>query len=135
LGDPPGSGSEERTYTVAEANALLPHLAPALIELQEKFPRAAEIRERMARIALQNGGAHRPPGWDRLLARVDELLGRLQRWNVVLRDLDEGVVDFPAVMQGKRVFLCWRLGEPKVAHYHSFAAGFAGRRPLPEAYE
>lgn len=119
------------SYTVESANALLPQLAPALVELREKFEEAEKIREAYSQIAAGNGRSQRQGEEQRKMARVAELLGRLEEWGIQLRDISTGLVDFPAEMSGERVFLCWRLGEDEVAFYHSPEDGFRGRRPLP----
>ncbi|HEX2235782.1 MAG TPA: DUF2203 domain-containing protein [Actinomycetota bacterium] len=122
-----------RLYTVEEANALLPHLAPALVELREKFEEAAEARVLVARAAAGNGWSEKRDRWARVLGRVTELLERLQEWEVELKDVSTGLVDFPAVVEGEEAYLCWRLGEPEVAFWHRRQDGFRGRRPLPPA--
>jgi hypothetical protein len=119
------------SYTVESANALLSQLAPALVELREKFEEAEKIREAYSQIAAGNGRSQRQGEEQRKMARVAELLGRLEEWGIQLRDITTGLVDFPAEMSGERVFLCWRLGEEEVAFYHSPEDGFRGRRPLP----
>jgi hypothetical protein len=119
------------SYTVESANALLPQLAPALVELREKFEEAEKIREAYSQIAAGNGRSQRQGEEQRKMARVAELLGRLEEWGIQLRDITTGLVDFPAEMSGERVFLSWRLGEEEVAFYHSPEDGFRGRRPLP----
>jgi hypothetical protein len=120
----------ERNYTVESANALLPHLAPTLVELREKFEIAARIRASLARTAAGNGRARNPEEEQRTLARVAELLERVQDWGLELRDISTGLVDFPAEIDGRPAYLCWRLGEPEVSHWHSPEDGFQGRRPL-----
>ena len=119
-----------KRYTVEEANALLPHVAPALVELRDKFDKAVRIRETIARAAGSNGGSPHREEWQRTLARVAELVERVQQWGLVLRDVSNGLVDFPSVVEGQEAYLCWRLGEPEVAYWHPPDAGFAGRRPL-----
>jgi hypothetical protein len=120
----------ERTYTVEEANALLPFLAPALIELRDKFEEAAEIRVAIVRSSATNGGSVERERWSKFLARVAELLDRLREWDIVLRDISTGLVDFPAEMEGREAFLCWKLGEDEIGFWHSPDDGFQGRRPL-----
>jgi hypothetical protein len=120
----------EKIYTIEEANAILPYLAPTLVELREKFEDAAKIREMVAQAASTNGGSPDREKWSRTLARVSELIDRLREWNLELRDVATGLVDFPAVVEGEEAWLCWRLGEPEVAYWHSKGGGFAGRRPL-----
>jgi hypothetical protein len=120
----------ELRYSVDEANELLPYLAPTLIELRDKFEEAAEIRVAIVRSSATNGGSKERERWNEFLARVAELLDRLREWEVVLRDISTGLVDFPAVVNGQDAFLCWKLGEPEVSFWHSPDDGFQGRRPL-----
>jgi hypothetical protein len=119
-----------KRYTVDEANALLDYLAPLLVELREKMEQAAAINEKVSQAATSNGWSHEREGWSRTLARVGELVDRLEEWNVELRDISTGLVDFPTVIDGEDAYLCWRLGEPEVTHWHSPDDGFQGRRPL-----
>ncbi|MFP5351229.1 MAG: DUF2203 domain-containing protein [Actinomycetota bacterium] len=120
----------EKRYTVAEADALLPYLAPALVELRERSEEAALIKEKMDAAAVSNGGSSQRDRWSKVLARVDELFEKLEGWGVELRDLETGLVDLPTVIDGQDAYLCWRLGEPNVAYWHSPEDGFRGRRPL-----
>ena len=55
---------------------------------------------------------------------------RLEELDVVVRDLERGLIDFPALLGGEEVYLCWLLDEPSVGHWHTAGAGFGGRRPL-----
>ena len=120
----------DKLYTVEEANALLPHLAPTLVELREKFEEASDIRVEVAKAAHGNGWSAEREGWSRTLGRVAELLERLQGWEIQLRDVTTGLVDFPTVIDGEEAFLCWRLGEAEVSYWHSPEEGFGGRHPL-----
>ena len=119
-----------RTYTVEEANELLPYLAPTLIELRQKLETSKEIEEAMARAAAGNGWSDKRERWANTLARVGELVDRIEDWGIEVRDLDRGIVDFPARIGGRDAYLCWRLGEEAVAHWHGRDEGFSGRRPL-----
>jgi hypothetical protein len=120
----------ERIYSVQEANALLPYLAPTLVELREKFEDAARIRLKMATASRSNGWSDARNDWAEKLARVDELVDRIAEWGIELRDVATGLVDFPGVVDGDEVWLCWRLGEPEVAYWHPKDEGIDGRRPL-----
>jgi len=115
---------------VDEANALLPHLAPTLVELREKFEDATRVREAVARASAGNGWSEKRDAWSRTLARVQELVERLQDWEIELRDINTGLVDFPSVIEGEEAYLCWRLGEAEVAYWHGRDEGFTNRRPL-----
>jgi hypothetical protein len=118
-------------YTVASANALLPYLAPTLVELREKFEAAESIREAMVRAAAGNGWSERRDEERATMTRVAELMNRVDKWDLILRDVSTGLVDFPAEIEGQSAYLCWRLGEAEVAYWHSPEDGFQGRRPLP----
>lgn len=120
----------DKLYTVQDANALLPHLAPTLVELREKFEEAVQIREKVAGIAATNGWSPTREDWSKTLARVAELMDRIQEWELQLRDVATGLVDFPTVIGGDPAWLCWRLGEPEVAYWHPTDEGFDARRPL-----
>ena len=119
-----------KRYSVEEANALLPYLAPTLVELRDVYEEAARIRSAMARSAAGNGWSEKREKWSRKLARVAELVGRLEEWEVILRDVDSGLVDFISERDGRTILLCWKLGEEEVSHWHSPEDGFEGRRPL-----
>ena len=119
-----------KKYSVEEANALLPYLAPTLVELRDVYEEAARIRSAMARSAAGDGWSEKREKWSRKLARVAELVGRLQEWEVILRDVDAGLVDFISEREGRTILLCWKLGEEEVSHWHSPEDGFGGRRPL-----
>lgn len=122
--------TDEKLYTVEEANALLPYLAPTLVELREKYELAESARESVAQAAAGNGWSAKRERWSATMARVAELMERLQEWGIELRDIATGLVDFPAVVDGAEAYLCWRLGEPEVGYYHSRDEGFGGRRRL-----
>ncbi len=119
-----------KLYSIDEANALLPYLAPTLVELRERYEEAMRIRAAVAKAAAGNGWSGERDEWSETLARVAELLGRLQEWEIELRDVAMGLVDFPAIVEGEEAYLCWRLGEETVSYWHSRGEGFASRRPL-----
>lgn len=71
----------------------------------------------------------------RMQAVIDQMqaaVERLDGWDVTLRDIEAGLVDFPALVSGRQVWLCWRLGEDDVAWWHELSTGFSSRRPLAE---
>lgn len=119
-----------KKYTAREASSLLPYLAPTLVELRDKAERANVLRAKVTAAARSNGGSPDSAKWSHLLARVEELLHRLEDWEVVVRDPASGLVDFPTEIEGRRAWLCWRLGEAEVSYWHWPQEGFAGRRPL-----
>jgi hypothetical protein len=130
-----------RFFTPEEANATLAELRP-VAERMVAHRRAlseAQLRqsELVARIA--GNGGDLPPTEVRAAAddvlREAEALAECVRLiddaGVQVKDLDEGLLDFPARRDGEEVLLCWRVGEPEVAYWHGLDEGFAGRKPLP----
>jgi hypothetical protein len=120
---------ESGSWTVAEANAALPRVRAALERIRELVAAARAEREGAAERLEGNGQAAAPRAAPELRAAVEELTGK----GIVLRDLDAGLVDFPARLpDGREYLLCWVLGEPAVGWWHWPDAGFAGRRPLSD---
>ncbi len=121
---------DTKRYSAQEANELLPYLAPTLTELRDRFIRASDLRAEVAREATENGGSSKRDKLQRTQERVAELLARLAEWEIELRDIEAGLIDFPAVVDGAPAWLCWKLGEPRVGYWHPTTSGFADRRPL-----
>ncbi|HEY7755272.1 MAG TPA: DUF2203 domain-containing protein [Actinomycetota bacterium] len=122
---------EDRVYTVEEADAMLPDLRERLVRIREarqQLLRSAEVVK--ARVATDGGGAAGDPGYWEAQASLRAEIERLAREDIALRDPESGLVDFPGERDGRRVWLCWRLGEERVAHWHELDSGFVGRQPL-----
>jgi hypothetical protein len=128
----PGEYTHERHYTLEQAEAARPWVAERVERIQEAL---AELRSPAARAALDDldpatGGAW--PGHKVAYAVLEMLTAaeQLEAMDIVLRDADRGLVDFPSIRDGEEVYLCWQAGEPRVAWWHDPDAGFPGRRPL-----
>jgi hypothetical protein len=128
-----------RHFTVDEANALIPTLTPLLQDLHalhQRMTRAVEEVQVFERRAIQNGHGENTnvflPDYslEAIHSELNERLGYLDRLGIQLKDIENGILDFPTRMHGRDVYLCWRLGEETVAHWHEIESGFAGRRPL-----
>jgi hypothetical protein len=122
----------ERHFTRAEANALLPRLTQMLDRLREAKDELtdAEAHEALADAAPANGGGEEGRQVGVAFLEVRRLLEVIEGSGIVLRDIDRGLVDFPAVMDGREVYLCWELGEDDVGYWHDLDAGYGGREPL-----
>jgi hypothetical protein len=122
----------ERHFTREEANALLPRLKPLLRQLRDARDQLTdeEVHEVLSDAAAGNGGGE--PGRQVGVAflEVRRLLEALQESGIVIRDIDRGLLDFPAVIDGSEVYLCWELGEDEVDYWHELDAGYRGRQPL-----
>lgn len=122
----------ERLFTIDEANALLPRLRPLLERLQEVQGRLSDraLLERLRTAAAGNGGG---VAAREAMSTGDEfgrITAEIEQLGVVVRDPATGLVDFPAQRDGRAVFLCWRVGEDSVGHWHDRDSGFMGRKPL-----
>jgi hypothetical protein len=122
----------ERHWTVEEANEARDFVAGRLRAMRAARRRlfGSDGHAEMAALAPVNGGAW--PGRSHAAAAVELALGleQLADLDIVVRDLDQGIVDFPALLEGDEVYLCWREGEPGVDHWHDPENDFTSRRPL-----
>jgi len=129
-----------RLFTIEQANAMLPLVRAICTDLSNL---ARDVMERRHRLALLTAGRDLKAGdpySDELAHMEAELEGdasRLQGYVDELRELGvepkgalEGLVDFPCELDGRVVYLCWKLGEPEVLFWHDLEAGFTGRQPL-----
>ena len=122
--------TDERLFSIADADAELEELRVRLPRLREARQRLIDTGERITSAVEIDGGGTEGSDW----FRAQETLKRELLWladrGILLRDPDTGLVDFPAELDGERVFLCWRLGEERVGWYHSERSGFSSRKPL-----
>ncbi len=123
-------GEAERRFTPAEANA-------ELADLRERLPRLRDARqalirssERITEAVAADGGGVGGSDWFEAQGIVKAEVIHLAERGILLRDPETGLVDFPSEIDGRPVFLCWRLDEDEVAWYHEHQAGFASRKPL-----
>ncbi len=120
----------EPDFTVEQANRLLPELRLLLVRLREEIGLTTVEARRLKPLAGHNGGG----GWaSRILTagqQAQEDFQLLRSMGILLRDLETGLVDFPAHVDGQPAFLCWRLGEPRVGYWHPRDRGFSSRQPL-----
>jgi hypothetical protein len=132
--------AKRKYFTVAEANAMLPllrsilrdvtSLAHALRQRQSLLARAQPSPEKKKLDAYQEEVALAQGDLERDQERMREYEAELKKLGVELKDPFTGLVDFCALRDGREVYLCWRLGEPEVSHWHEIEAGFAGRQKL-----
>jgi len=140
-----------RYYSIDEANALLPELASVIERLRGQRGELVNLRnafrDRQAEVHGGPGGeapaSDQDPEADPELRRlrlrmrgiVDQMsadVAWLDQRSIVLRDIATGLLDFPALVSGREVWLCWRWGEPGIGFWHGQDEGYAGRRPLAQ---
>jgi len=131
-----------KLFTLDEANRLLPSLEPLvrrLSELQQMLRERQQVLEEF-RAAVGRSGGGMPGGRfadarieaERLTGEITEGIRLAEEWGCVVKDLDQGLVDFLSRRAGETVFLCWRLGEASIQYWHGLKEGFAGRKPLDQ---
>ena len=130
-----------RIFTLSEAQTLLPVAEALLLKAQAAGRRAAEIERELQRLNQRIfllGGMHlnilviarRRAEHDKAAQEAQDTLGEIDAIGVQVKDLDKGLLDFPSVLDGKSILLCWKLGEKEIAYWHSPEDGFVGRKPL-----
>jgi hypothetical protein len=130
-----------RYFTAEQANETLREVRPLTEELVEHRRALLELQELQASLNQRiagNGGNVEPRELQSVQERLDEevagiarCVARIHEAGGLVKDLDAGLVDFPARREGAEVLLCWRLGEDEVGFWHGLEEGFSGRKPLP----
>jgi len=122
----------QKHYTREEAKALLP-------QVREWLQRLNHLRGELERFDQRLGGLMNPGhdvggelvnNWIRALVEAQEVLGQFQQRQIMIKDLERGLVDFPAIIGGKEVFLCWEQDEEDIEFWHDLDAGYGGRERL-----
>lgn len=143
-----------RFYALPEANERLSELEPLLTTLASQRVQLIRLRDTVlgaeeGALPVMDGSGRQGAVTEHAVSSPDELrlarlrmqglidqmqagVARIDELDVALRDIETGLVDFPALVHGRRVWLCWRLGEPDVAWWHELDAGIAGRRPITD---
>jgi|SRR6516225_3481126 hypothetical protein len=134
----------DRYFNRNEAEELLPWIAPELEQVRKRKHTAdrlnQELAQAAARIMVLGGSipshqelAKKRAESLRLIAQLQQAIDKIQETGCVVKDVDEGLVDFPSLRQGREVYLCWKLGEERIAYWHGMEEGFAGRKPLDDS--
>ena len=122
----------QRHYTAEQANGMLPIVRSTVRRLQDAKRALQEegFDSGFATLADVVGGAY--AGQARAYAAVAATLGfeQLEEMDLLIRDLEAGLIDFPALRDGREVYLCWQVDEPEVGHWHAAETGYPGRLPL-----
>ena len=132
---------DQRYFTVEEANEALADVRPLTEELVAHRRALVELQERQAAVTTRiagNGGNVEPSELQEVQGMLDEAVAgiarcvaRIHELGALVKDLDDGLVDFPARRGDEDVLLCWRLGEDAIEFWHGPDEGYSGRKPLP----
>ena len=129
----------ERTFTLAEARSLIPQVAPIVegfATTQRHLQELETLMEAIRRSASSNGGSAHADTQEQereaseLAAALRRALQELNEIGVELKDPARGLLDFPAMREGRRVYLCWQRGETTIDWWHEVSDGFPGRQPV-----
>jgi hypothetical protein len=124
----------ERHYTLVEASELLPRVVELVERMRSARDRLGdrEAREALSEAGPTNGGGDPGRTVSEGFVELRDSMAELRGLDVVLRDLDRALLDFPSIRDGQEVYLCWQEGEDAIEYWHEPEAGFAGRRPLDD---
>jgi hypothetical protein len=119
----------EKHYTRDEARALLPRVREWLQRLNHLRHEQERFDKRLTSLMSpgHDVGGDLVNNWIRTLAEMQQILGDFQQRQIQIKDLERGLLDFPSLIGGKEVFLCWEQDEEDIEHWHDLDAGFAGR--------
>lgn len=132
-----------KLFTIDEANVLLPELKQELYKLQVLIDdiddRYLELQTIKAKHKLSPGtrGTMTDPYFEQesqldfMRMEAELQISNFTRKGVLIKSISPGLLDFPAILEGKEVLLCWKQGEEQISHYHGWNEGFMGRRPYP----
>ena len=135
--------SKKKYFTVEEANHTLPLVRAIVTDIVNHFREIHERKERLLLIRPKSGGGPRETEnvyseevqqiedeLEKDVARLHDYVDEVQSLGVELKDFVRGLVDFPAIIEGREVYLCWQLGEAEVSFWHELDSGFQGRQSL-----
>lgn len=134
-----------RYFTIAEARAALPAVGRDIreaVHAKGRYLEAEKVIQDLGQRILMMGGIHvdtkSAEAWktqrDSNAQTLKSSMDRIEEMGVLVKDLDVGLVDFPTLFRGEEVYLCWRMDEADIDHWHGVNEGFAGRRPIDQNF-
>ena len=119
-------------YTRDQARALLPQIRQWLKQLSALRQKLSDCDQRVSRLIAGGNdvGGETVNRWVRVAADVQATLAEFQQREIQIKELDRGLIDFPAILNGKEVFLCWEQDEDDIEFWHDLESGYAGRERL-----
>jgi hypothetical protein len=127
----------DRLYSVAEANAILPQVRSLVQKMLTARAHVLHLQPELwpaVQAAIFNGGSKSVSEAARHIIAIQDAIYTLQALNILVKDINTGLIDFPAERHGQLVFLCWQYDEPSVQFWHDVDSGFAGRQRIDETF-
>jgi hypothetical protein len=131
---------KKKYYTVEEANKTLPLVRAIVNDIVREYEAVIELKERLSAVTSDRKRSSSDPYSEELAQSQTELDAKEQKLRAYIDELNalgveyrggpDGLCDFLSLMDGQEVYLCWRLGESEISHWHELNAGVAGRKPL-----
>ncbi|MBV9787028.1 MAG: DUF2203 domain-containing protein [Chloroflexi bacterium] len=128
---------DEHLYSVSEANALLPYirtLVASMLEAREAILSLQPELWSVIQAAVFNGGSKSASDVTQYILTIQDAIRKLQSLNIIVKDVNTGLIDFPAERDGQLIYLCWLYDEPSVQFWHDVDSGFAGRQRIDETF-
>ena len=133
----------EKYFDRQQAEELLPAIGQFLEEARKQKQAldsiTADISNASLRIMMLGGSLppfadlnHKKAQREKIAEQLSRTVDEIQQTGCVVKDLDTGLVDFPSLRRGEKVYLCWKLGEERIGYWHGIEEGFAGRKPLDD---
>lgn len=129
-----------KVFTLKEANQTLTQIQPLLEDLRNKRNEILSLEVEIDALELISTAADKEnpsalisrkvEDYTKLVNRFYALIETIQNSGCIIKDIETGLVDFYSLYKGKVVYLCWRMGEAEITHWHEIGSGFAGRQPL-----
>ena len=134
-----------RYFNLEEARAALPVVGRSIreaVQARQQYQEAADLIQQLAQRILMAGGMHvdtaKTEGWKAQVESSGQTLKssmeRIEEMGVLVKDLDTGLVDFPTLFKGEEVYLCWRMDEADIDHWHGINEGVAGRKAIDRSF-
>lgn len=126
----------DKYFTVEEARKLLPQIREAMeraIDASQLMQGFASEIQTLADNAVSNAGSPAGTAYLEHLLTLNSYISAIQDAGCLVKSVEDGLVDFPHLKDGREVYLCWRYGEDDIKYWHEVEAGFAGRKPLADS--
>ena len=133
----------ERYFNRLEAEELLPLIEQSLVDARESKEKVEDLDLELSRATTEItvlGGSFPPYARlatnrserEQTMTRLKEAVDRIHAIGCLVKDLDQGLIDFPTLRGGQEVYLCWKVGEDRIRYWHGIEEGFAGRKPIDD---
>lgn len=118
----------KKYFTLAEANRALPYVIGIVNDITECYQYAVQIRQQIEQPDPDQARNDLKDQYELTMDRLNALIDELQQVGVELKDFERGLLDFPAIYDGREIYLCWHRGEVKIQAWHEIDAGYTGRQ-------